>query len=129
MTIAPIERRPMLSRPGIDASSTATPVRPASFFFGAEVCREEAPQSLRPLAARLLEGQLARLSRANALIDRRLAQGLHHLHSGSLYRRLGYVRLGAYLSERLGVSLGRRQYLLGTQSPLGVPPSLSAALS
>ncbi|OLE67087.1 MAG: hypothetical protein AUG09_04275 [Acidobacteria bacterium 13_1_20CM_2_68_7] len=117
----------MLSRPGIDASSTATPVRPASFFFGAEVCREEAPQSLRPLAARLLEGQLARLSRANALIDRRLAQGLHHLHSGSLYRRLGYVRLGDYLTERLGLSLRRCQNLLRTERALRDRPALAAA--
>src|SRR3989442_11101886 len=45
--------------PGIDASSTATPIRPVSFSPDAEIGREEAPQSLRPLAARLLECQAA----------------------------------------------------------------------
>jgi len=117
----------MLSRPGIDASSTATPIRPVSFSPDAESGREEAPQSLRPLAARLLEGQLARLSRANALIERRLAQGLHHLHSGSLYRRLGYVRLGDYLTERPGLSLRRCQKLLRTERALHDLPALAAA--
>ena len=58
----------MLSRPGFDASSAATAVRPVPFLSGPEIRLQEAPQSLRPLAARLLDAQLARLGRASAVI-------------------------------------------------------------
>src|SRR6266571_168666 len=117
----------MLSRPGIDASSAATAIRPVPFLSGPEIRLEEAPLLLRPLAARLLDSQLARLGRASAVIERRLAHGLHDLHSGSLYRRLGYVRLGDYLTERLGFSLRRCQNLLRTERALRDLPALAAA--
>ncbi|MEK7799442.1 MAG: hypothetical protein AAB297_06405, partial [Acidobacteriota bacterium] len=86
------------------------------------------PERLRPLAARLLEGQLVRLARANATIERRLGRGLAALHSGQLYRHLGYVRVADYLTERLGMSLRRCQSLLRTERALRDLPSVVAAL-
>lgn len=88
----------------------------------------EEPARLRPLAARLLEGQLARLVRANASIDRRLGRSLDALHTGQLYRHLGYVRSADYLTERLGMSLRRCQSLLRTERALRDLPSVAAAL-
>ncbi|OLC53413.1 MAG: hypothetical protein AUH92_06110 [Acidobacteria bacterium 13_1_40CM_4_69_4] len=61
------------------------------------------------------------------MIERRLGQGLHELHSGSLYRPLGYVRLADYLSERLGISLRRCQSLLRMERALRDLPTLAAA--
>ena len=103
----------MFSRPGIDASPLP---------------HLEEPARLRPLAARLLEGQLARLVRANGFIDRRIGRGLDALHAGQLYRHLGYVRLADYATERLGMSLRRCQSLLKTERALRDLPSVSAAL-
>jgi hypothetical protein len=81
----------------------------------------------RALAARLLAGQLLRLGRANAIVERRLGQGLLRLSSESRYRFLGYVRLGDYLTERLGMSLRRCQVLLRTERALGDLPALARA--
>jgi hypothetical protein len=75
-----------------------------------------------------LEGQLVRLARANATIERRLGRGLAALHAGQLYRHLGYVRVADYLTERLGMSLRRCQSLLRTERLLRDLPSVAAAL-
>ena len=105
----------MLSRPGIDATASPLP-------------HLEEPARLRPLAARLLEGQLARLVRANGFIDRRIGRGLDALHAGQLYRHLGYVRSSDYVTERLGMSLRRCQSLLRTERALRDLPLVAAAL-
>lgn len=114
----------MLSRPGIDASSNSH----SSETPGAPLTTLEEPARLRPLAARLLEGQLARLVRANASIDRRLGRALDVLHTGQLYRHLGYVRSADYLTERLGISLRRCQSLLRIERALRDLPLVAAAL-
>lgn len=129
----------MLSRPGIGASRSPLPFEPASGSprrstilssspGGAALPSLRAPARLRPLAARLLEGQLVRLVRANACIDRRLGRELDALHTGQLYRQLGYVRSADYVTERLGMSLRRCQSLLRTDRALRNLPSVAAAL-
>jgi len=82
----------------------------------------------RLLAARLLERSLLRIGRAGTLVDGRLAPGLQHLRSRRLYRLLGYVRLGDYLTERLGMSLRRCQAILRLQRVVESLPGLGLAL-
>ncbi|MBI1951700.1 MAG: DUF222 domain-containing protein [Acidobacteria bacterium] len=121
----------MLSRPGIDATSVSIPfgALPAGVAArNAPLQSVETPERLRPLAARLLESQLARLVRASATLERRLGSGLAALHAGQLYRHLGYVRAADYLTERLGMSLRRCQSLLRTERALRDLPTVAAAL-
>ncbi len=82
----------------------------------------------RLVAARHLERHLLRLARTGALVDGRLAPGLERMRSRSLYRLLGYVRLGDYLTERLGMSLRRCQAILRLERALERLPRLRAAL-
>ena len=79
-------------------------------------------------AARLLERHLLRLGRAGVLVERRLAPGLERMRSRNLYRLLGYVRLGDYLAERLGMSLRRCQAILRLERALERLPRLRQAL-
>lgn len=81
----------------------------------------------RRLAANLLEAQLLRLARAGAVIERRLGPGLHTLSGRRLYRRLGFVRLGDYLTERLGMSLRRCQSIVRLERALRDLPAVAAA--
>jgi hypothetical protein len=81
----------------------------------------------RRLAANLLEAQLLRLARAGAVIERRLGPGLLALSARHLYRRLGFVRLGDYLTERLGMSLRRCQSILRLERALRDLPVVAAA--
>ena len=123
-------------RPGVDAfasrafssprSSTATSgTTPAHAAPGGGV----APAGgSRLLAAHLLERTLLRIGRAGTLVDRRLAPGLQRLRSLRLYRLLGYVRLGDYLTERLGMSLRRCQAILRLQRVVESLPGLGLAL-
>jgi hypothetical protein len=104
----------MLPRPSIDALPNPLPC-PGS------------PARLRPLAARLLEGPLVRLVRARATIDRRLGRALDVLHTGQLYRQLGYVRTADYLTERLGMSLRSSQSLLRIERAFRDLPSIATA--
>jgi hypothetical protein len=71
--------------------------------------------------------QLVRLVKATAAIDRRLGRGLDLLHTGQLYRQLGYVRAADYVTERLGMSLRRCQSLLRMERALRDLPSVAAA--
>lgn len=80
------------------------------------------------LAARLLEQALLRLGRADTVVGRRLAPGLARLHGRRLYRLLGYVRLGDYLTERLGMSLRRCQSILRLERALASLPRMARAL-
>jgi hypothetical protein len=82
----------------------------------------------RLLAAHLLERTLLRIGRAGTLVDRRLAPGLQRLRSRRLYRLLGYVRLGDYLTERLGMSLRRCQSMLRLERVVESLPGLGLAL-
>ena len=81
----------------------------------------------RRLAADLLQAQLLRLVRAGALIERRLGPGLVALSAHRLYRRLGFVRLGDYLTERLGMSLRRCQSIVRLERALRDLPAVAAA--
>jgi hypothetical protein len=81
----------------------------------------------RRLAANLLEAQLLRLARAGAVIERRLGPGLVALSAPRLYRRLGFVRLGDYLTERLGMRLRRCQSIIRLERTLGDLPAVAAA--
>jgi HNH endonuclease len=81
----------------------------------------------RRLAADLLQAQLLRLARAGALIERRLGPGLLALGARHLYRRLGFVRLGDYLTERLGISLRRCQSIVRLERALRDLPAVAAA--
>jgi hypothetical protein len=114
--------------PAVQNSRTSL-TRDVSPEAGRPIRRDSLPSaSVRPhraLAARLLAGQILRLGRANAIVERRLGQGLLRLNSGSRYRLLGYVRLGDYLTERLGMSLRRCQVLLRTERALGDLPALA----
>jgi len=121
----------MLSRPGIDASSVSIPFSAMPAGAAARHAPLQCvatPERLRPLAARLLESQLVRLVRASATLERRLGSGLAALHTGQLYRHLGYVRAADYLTERLGMSLRRCQSLLRTERALRDLLSVAAAL-
>jgi hypothetical protein len=60
-------------------------------------------------------------------VERRLAFGLRLLCEGRRYRDLGYVRLGDYLTERLGMSLRRCQSLLRSDRVLSECPALARA--
>jgi len=82
---------------------------------------------LRELSARLLEDQLRRLTGASAIIDRRLGPGLQAMSGQRLYRRLGFVRLGDYLTERLGMSLRRCQSVVRCERALTGLPAIAAA--
>lgn len=82
---------------------------------------------LRELSARLLEDQLVRLARANGVIERRLGPGLRSMSGERLYRRLGFVRLGDYLTERLGMSLRRCQTIIRCDRALRQLPAVAAA--
>jgi hypothetical protein len=93
--------------------------------WGGEVAAVGGP---RLLAAHLLERNLLRLGRAGALVERRLAPGLQRLASRRLYRLLGYVRLGDYLTERLGMSLRRCQAILRLERVVESLPRLGLAL-
>ncbi len=84
-------------------------------------------QPLRDLSAKLLEDQLIRLARANGVIERRLGPGLRTLSGQKLYRRLGFVRLGDYLTERLGMSLRRCQSIVRCERALARLPAVAAA--
>lgn len=81
----------------------------------------------RRLAANLLQAQLLRLARAGALIERRLGPGLLALSARRQYRRLGFVRLGDYLTERLGISLRRCQSIVRMERALRDLPAVAAA--
>jgi hypothetical protein len=81
----------------------------------------------RRLAANLLEAQLLRLARAGAVIERRLGPGLLALSARRLYRRLGFVRLGDYLTERLGMSLRRCQSIVRLERALRDLPAVATA--
>jgi hypothetical protein len=81
----------------------------------------------RRLAAELLETQLLRLARAGAVIERRLGPGLQTLSARRLHRRLGFVRLGDYLTERLGISLRRCQSIVRLERLLVGLPTVAAA--
>jgi len=81
----------------------------------------------RRLAADLLQAQLLRLGRAGALIERRLGPGLLALGARHLCRRLGFVRLGDYLTERLGISLRRCQSIVRLERALRDLPAVAAA--
>ncbi|MFQ5876407.1 MAG: hypothetical protein ACE5JH_01760 [Acidobacteriota bacterium] len=94
----------MMPRPGVDASAVTS-----------------------GLAARLLESQLLRLTRAGAVIERRLGRGLYLMSGEGRFRRLGYVRLADYLTERLGMSLRRAQSLLRMDRALRVLPHVARA--
>jgi hypothetical protein len=95
--------------PGTDLDAPAQAGAPAWRVPSAPpaVAAPDPPQ--RGLAARLLESEILRLARAAGLLESRLGPGLVLMVSGRLYRRLGYVRLADYLSERLGMSLRRCQ--------------------
>ncbi len=119
----------MQSRPFVDASH---PVHaPATPAWEAPPPRaEESPDPHDPrrlLAARLIEGQLVRLGRANAVIERRLGQALAAMAAGHSYRTLGFVRLADYVTERLGISLRRTQVLVRTERALRRLPSVARA--
>jgi hypothetical protein len=81
----------------------------------------------RRLAANLLEAQLLRLARAGSVVEHRLGPGLLALVARRLYRRLGYVRLGDYLTERLGMSLRRCQAIVRLERALRSLPAVAAA--
>jgi hypothetical protein len=81
----------------------------------------------RHLAANLLQAQLLRLAHAGSLIERRLGPGLLALSARRLYRRLGFVRLGDYLTERLGISLRRCQSIVRLERALRDLPAVAAA--
>ena len=51
---------------------------------------ERLPKPLREFSARLLEDQLVRLSRANAVIERLIGPALRRMSGERLYRRLGF---------------------------------------
>jgi len=126
--------RSTLTPDGTQSGSALWNVRPRSSGLrnsrseSSPLTNLEEPARLRPLAARLLEGQLARLVRANASIDRRLSRALDALHTGQLYRHLGYVRSADYVTERLGMSLRRCQVLLRIERALRNLPFVAAAL-
>jgi hypothetical protein len=82
---------------------------------------------LRELSAKLLEDQLRRLAGANEVIERRLGPGLHAMSGRRLYRRLGFVRLGDYLTERLGMSIGSCQSIVRCERALDRLPAIAAA--
>ncbi|HKB07763.1 MAG TPA: hypothetical protein VKF61_05730, partial [Candidatus Polarisedimenticolia bacterium] len=68
-----------------------------------------------------------RLGRAGTIVERRLAPALARMHGRRLYRLLGYVRLGDYLTERLGMSLRRCQAILRLERALAPLPRLARA--
>jgi len=112
-------------RPGVDASA----IRALSTQQPPAATLQPAPAGVsRLLAARLLERNLLRIGRAGTLVDRRLAPGLQRLRSRRLYRLLGYVRLGDYLTERLGMSLRRCQSILRLERVVESLPGLGLAL-
>jgi len=82
----------------------------------------------RLLAARLLECNLVRIGRAGTTVDRRLATRLDRLRSRCLYRPLGFVRLGDFLTERLGMSLRRCQAILRLERAIRTLPAIARAL-
>jgi len=82
---------------------------------------------LRELSAKLLEDQLRRLAGANEVIERRLGPGLHAMSGRRLYRRLGFVRLGDYLTERLGMSIRSCQSIVRCERALDRLPAIAAA--
>ena len=59
--------------------------------------------------------------------ERKLGRALLLLRDAQLYRALGYVRLGDYLLERLGVSLRTAQELMRTSEALAALPVVAAA--
>jgi hypothetical protein len=65
-----------------------------------EYCR----QIWKPECAMLLDGYLRRLSRQKALVRLVLGRLAARLRSRRDYRRLGFVRIGDYAGERLGIS-------------------------
>ncbi len=107
----------------VGAGTVSLPVAPLIRAAEVALC-----DGSRLLAVHLLERNLHRLGRAGALVERRLAPGLQRLASRRLYRLLGYVRLGDYLTERLGMSLRRCQAILWLERVVGSLPRLGLAL-
>src|SRR6267142_2515252 len=121
----PLRKEVTVLRPGVDASA----IRALSTQQPPAATLQPAPAGVsRLLAAHLLERTLLRIGRAGTLVDRRLAPGLQRLRSRRLYRLLGYVRLGDYLTERLGMSLRRCQSILRLERVVESLPGLGLAL-
>src|SRR6267142_28051 len=121
----PLRKDVTVLRPGVDASA----IRALSTQQPPAATLQPAPAGVsRLLAAHLLERTLLRIGRAGTLVDRRLAPGLQRLRSQRLYRLLGYVRLGDYLTERLGMSLRRCQSILRLERIVESLPGLGLAL-
>ena len=130
----------MVARPGVDAPASSHPFISQPGRVPPVLSSEARPGSVdsraglspaggsRLLAARLLERNIVHLARAAATHERRLAPNLQRLRSRRLYRFLGYVRLGDYLTERLGMSLRRCQSILRLQRVVESVPPLAAAL-
>src|SRR5258706_2617411 len=62
-----------------------------------------------------------------AALERSLARGLLLMRDGGLYRKLGFVRLGDYLLERLGFSYRIAGELMLTEEALRRLPLVAAA--
>lgn len=112
-------------RPDVDAvPSSTTPIH----VIGTELSLSMPGGDCRLAGARLLERHLLRLGQVGVLVERRLTPGLERMRSRSLHRLLGYVRLGDYLVERLGMSLRRCQAILRLERALERLPRLRGAL-
>ena len=82
----------------------------------------------RDVAALLLDRELCKLSRARSLIDLKLCGLLAALDRSAGYRRLGFVRLGDYGRERLGLGDRYCRELSALGARLAELPRLAAAM-
>lgn len=83
---------------------------------------------LRPEAAELIDGLLARVARGAGALDVALGNGLRALGAGGGPLRLGYSSLGDYARERLGLPESTSRRLARLSAALHERPLLEAAV-
>jgi hypothetical protein len=83
---------------------------------------------LRPEAAELIDGLLARVARGAGALDVALGSGLRTLEAGGGPLRLGYSSLGDYARERLGLPESTSRRLARLSAGLHERPLLEAAV-
>ncbi|GAO05000.1 HNH endonuclease signature motif containing protein [Anaeromyxobacter sp. PSR-1] len=83
---------------------------------------------LRPEAAELIDGLLARVARGAGALDVALGRGLRAFERGGGPLRLGYSSLGDYARERLGLPESTSRRLARLSAGLDERPQLDAAV-